>query len=334
MRHPVSRRDPASRSALPPVVLAACLFLLPSRPAAQPPSDPPPADPPSGTTGGGFRAGFDIPLPTSFKVLRAVQVDPAPVLDGRVLDDPAWDAAAPARGFQQTFPDDGARATERTQVRVVFTADAVYFGVICYDRDPAALVVSDSSRDSPLEDADSFLMILDTFADGQNGFVFGTTPAGQEYDGQVVNEGQRPGTPATVATAGPGGGFNLAWDGVWQVRAAVGDFGWSAEFEIPFRTLRYPAQSLQVWGVNFQRNIARRAEVAYWAPLPRQSNLYRVSMAGRLGGLFPRAAAALSRPRRTSPRAPPVPRDPPPRPNPCGATSPTAPTCGTASRRR
>ena len=286
-RCPAPRRVPAANSALPLAVLAACLFLLPSRPAAQPPSDPPPAGPPVGLTGGGFRAGFDIPLPASVKVLRAVHVDPAPVLDGRVLDDPAWDAAVPARGFQQTFPDDGARATERTHVRAVFTAEAVYFGVVCYDRDPAALVVSDSSRDSPLEDADSFLMILDTFADGQNGFVFGTTPDGQEYDGQVVNEGQSPGRPGMASTSGPGGGFNLAWDGVWQVRTAVGDFGWSAEFEIPFRTLRYPAQSLQVWGVNFQRNIARRAEVAYWAPLPRQSNLYRVSMAGRLGGLFP-----------------------------------------------
>ena len=268
------------------VVLAACLFLLPARAAAQPQSEAPPADPPGDTQGAGFRAGFDLALSAFVKVLHAVYVDPAPVLDGRVLGDPAWEAAPPARGFQQNFPDDGARATEQTHVRVVFTADAVYFGVVCYDRDPAAIVVSDSSRDSSLEDADSFRMVLDTFDDGQNGFVFGTTPAGQEYDGQLVNEGQRPGTPRAISTTGPGGGFSLAWDGVWQVRAAVGDYGWSAEFEIPFRTLRYPSQALQVWGVNFQRNIARRAEVAYWAPLPRQSNLYRVSMAGRLVGLF------------------------------------------------
>jgi hypothetical protein len=61
--------------------------------------------------------------------------------------------------------------------------------------------------------------------------------------------------------------------------------GWSAEFAIPFRTLRYPAREIQEWGINFQRNIRRRNEIAYWAPLPRQYDLNRVSLAGTLSGL-------------------------------------------------
>ena len=169
---------------------------------------------------------------------------------------------------------------------MVFTDDTIYFGVVCYDRDPGAIIVTDSRRDSSLADSDSFQLILDTFLDRQNGFVFGTSPSGQEYDGQLVNEGAGGSGMGRGGTSfGAGGGFNLNWDGVWQVRTSTSDFGWSAEFAIPFRTIRFPAGRAQTWGVNFQRNIRRRNELAYWAPLPRQFDLFRVSLAGQLTGV-------------------------------------------------
>ena len=222
----------------------------------------------------------------SDKFVQAVRVEQPPTLDGDVLGDPAWTQAEPTSGFLQSAPDEGQPASERTEVRVVLTDDTIYFGVICYDRNPSAIIVSDSRRDSSMNDADSFQMVIDTFSDQQNGFVFGTTPAGQEYDGQVINEG---GARSFFGSAGrggfsrgSGGGFNLNWDGAWQVRTTTSDLGWSAEFAIPFRTIRYPDRESQVWGLNFQRNIRRRNETAYWAPLPRQYNLYRVSLAGQL----------------------------------------------------
>ena len=145
---------------------------------------------------------------------------------------------------------------------------------------------TDSRRDSSLADSDSFQLILDTFLDRQNGFVFGTSPSGQEYDGQLVNEGAGgSGMGGGGQTRGAGGGFNQNWDGVWRVRTAISDVGWSAEFAIPFRTLRFPAGREQTWGVNFQRNIRRRNESAYWAPLPRQFDLFRVSLAGQVRGV-------------------------------------------------
>ena len=222
----------------------------------------------------------------SEKFVQAVRVEQPPTLDGDILGDPAWTQAEPTSGFIQSLPNEGQPASERTEVRVVLTDDTIYFGVICYDRNPSAIIVSDSRRDSSMNDADSFQMVLDTFSDQQNGFVFGTTPAGQEYDGQVINEG---GAGSLFGSAGrggfsrgSGGGFNLNWDGAWQVRTAISDLGWSAEFAIPFRTIRYPDRESQVWGLNFQRNIRRRNETAYWAQLPRQFNLYRVSLAGQL----------------------------------------------------
>ena len=228
-------------------------------------------------------AGFDV---GAGRQAGAVRVEAPPLLDGNVLGDPAWDAAPPATGFRQTAPDEGQPASERTEVRVVFTDDTIYFGVVCYDRDPGGIIVTDSRRDSSLADSDSFQLILDTFLDRQNGFVFGTSPAGQEYDGQLVNEGAGGSGMGRGGTSfGAGGGFNLNWDGVWQVRTATSDVGWSAEFAIPFRTIRFPAGRAQTWGVNFQRNIRRRNELAYWAALPRQFDLFRVSLAGQLAGV-------------------------------------------------
>lgn len=170
----------------------------------------------------------------------ASAVDP-PVVDGNVLGDPAWAGVPAATGFRQTSPDEGSPATERTEVRVVFTEDTLYFGVVCRDRDPDGIIVSDSRRDSSLSDSDNFQLILDTFLDGRNGFVFGASPAGQEYDGQVIDEGVGgSGMGRGGASVGGGGGFNLNWDGAWEVRTRISEVGWSAEFAIPFRTVRYP----------------------------------------------------------------------------------------------
>ncbi|GIS98082.1 MAG: hypothetical protein CM1200mP25_3190 [Acidobacteriota bacterium] len=157
----------------------------------------------------------------------------APVLDGVILNDPAWTEIKPVEGFVQNTPDEGQPSTERTQVYILYTKDTLYFGVICYVKDPATIIVSDSRRDSQLRDTDSFQIIVDPFLDKQNGFVFGTNPGpGIEYDGQVTNEGGggRYGGGGFVRRSGSqqqrgsGGGFNLNWDGVWQVRTTgVGD---------------------------------------------------------------------------------------------------------------
>ncbi len=217
----------------------------------------------------------------------AVRAPEAPLVDGDVLSDPAWATAVPASDFRQERPDEGQPSSERTEVRVVYTADTLFIGVVCYDRHPSEIIVSDSRRDAALDDTDSFQIIFDTYRDKLNGFIFGTNPAGIEYDGQVTNEGQGGGGLAggQRQQAGAGSGFNLNWDGAWDVRTRVTEIGWTAEFAIPFRTLRFPSGADQVWGVNFQRNIRRRNERAFWAPIPRQFNLYRLSLAGYMSGL-------------------------------------------------
>ena len=212
--------------------------------------------------------------PSERPVLTAVRATTAPTLDGQVVGDDAWNQGTAATGFVQTTPDEGRPVTERTEVFVLFDDDTLYIGVVCHDRTPEGIIVSDSRRDASLSETDSFQVILDTYLDHQTGFVFGTNPAGIQYDGQVIRNGED-------------GGFNLNWDGAWEVSAKIFDGGWSAEFAIPFRTLRFPGGSPQTWGINFQRNIRRHNETSFWAPLPRQFDLERVSLAGRLEAVEP-----------------------------------------------
>ena len=212
--------------------------------------------------------------------MSAVRIESAPLIDGVVGNDSAWSQVLSSSGFIQTTPDEGQAASQRTEVRVAYTDDTLYVGIICFDDDPAAIVVSDSRRDASLSESDSLTLILDTFADGQNGFVFGTNPSGLEYDGQVSRE-----SSSAFGNSGAGAGFNINWDGVWTVETSTSKDAWSAEFAIPFTTLRYADNTLQNWGINVQRNIRRRNETAYWAPLDRQYNLHRVYDAGHLNDL-------------------------------------------------
>ncbi len=204
------------------------------------------------------------------------------VIDGR-LDEAAWSEAPLIDGFVQREPVEGRPVSERTEVRVLFDDQALYIGAWNFMADPSAIVVGETRRDASIDNTDAFYLVLDTYLDRQNGFVFGTTPAGIEYDGQVTNEGQGGGGGGRQQS-GSGGGFNRNWDGSWQVATTTDGDGWFAEFRIPFSTLRYPSGGEQVWGLNFARNIRSRNEQSVWAPIPRQFTLYRVSLAGEISG--------------------------------------------------
>ncbi len=211
----------------------------------------------------------------------ATELSNAPVLDAMVVGDSAWDGVVPTTGFVQIRPTEGIDATRKTEVFIGYTSTALYIGVIAYDDDPSTIVVADSRRDSSLDETDSFRFIIDGLLDRQNAYLFGTSPAGVQYDAQVIKEGEAGGFGAG------GGGFNLNWDGSWNVEAKITDIGWVAEFEIPFKTLRYGSGEVQEWGINFQRNIRSNNEIVFWAPLNRQRDINRVSEAGTLQGIRP-----------------------------------------------
>ncbi len=190
----------------------------------------------------------------------------------------------------QAEPTEGGAGAEHTDVRLIFDNKTLYIGVVCFDSDPSKIVSADSRRDSSLVGQDSFQLIFDTYHDRQNGFIFGTTPVGLQYDAQCAsNEGEtlRGGPPSGVGgggNTGAGAGVNVNWDGSWEVKTRVTETGWTAEFAIPLRTLRYgPAP--QLWGLNFARAIERKRELVYWSPVSRIYTLARLSSAGELRGL-------------------------------------------------
>ncbi|MCB0546162.1 MAG: carbohydrate binding family 9 domain-containing protein [Phaeodactylibacter sp.] len=215
---------------------------------------------------------------------QAFSTEQAPVIDGNVREDPVWQAIPPVTELWQVQPNAGLPASEPTEIRIAYDKETFFVSVVAFDADPEGLVVTDARRDASLDNTDCFLFILDTYNDSQNGFVFGTNFQGVEYDAQVNNEGQG-NFNSNRQQGGTIGGFNINWDASWEVEAEVGDYGWSAEFAIPFRTLRFASGPNQAWGINFRRNIRKTNEIAYWAKLPIQFDLNRLSLAGKLTGL-------------------------------------------------
>ena len=199
-------------------------------------------------------------------------------LDG-ALSEPAWQGADAASGFRQREPDEGAAASEPTEVRVLYDDSYVYIGVRAYDSAPRRIVGRQLERDASLGASrfgqsggdDAIEVILDTFHDRRNAYYFATNPRGVQVDGLITDESESPDTN---------------WDAVWEVRARVDDEGWSAEFAIPLRTLRFPAAGGGVWGFNVQRIVARTTEQSLWTAWSRDNEgLTRVSHAGELTGL-------------------------------------------------
>ena len=218
---------------------------------------------------------------------QATVVSTPPLIDGR-LDEEVWKTATAFDGFIQRESREGEPSTERTEVRMLTDGQALYIGAWLYDREPQGIVAGEKLRDVQLTNSDYFAIILDTYLDKQNGFVFATTPAGVEYDGQVTREGEGGAVQQTGQSrvqTGALGGFNLNWDGSWKVATSTDSNGWYAEFRIPFSTLRYGGGAQQVWGMNMARSIRRKNEESLWSFVPRQFSLYRLSRAGTLGGL-------------------------------------------------
>ena len=205
--------------------------------------------------------------------MRAAPAGMPITIDGH-LGEEAWERVVPITTFIQAQPDTGAPATERTEVRLLYDADNLYIGAVCYDSDPQGLVVKTLERDYPgviSEDMDSFGFSLDTFLDRRNSFIFFINPRGGLKDGQAFNDGTT---------------RDYGWDAILDVETTVNESGWTVEIAIPWTTLRFdPTRDVQTWGVNFLRRIRRKNEVSYWAPLDRRYRIFLVSQAGTLNDL-------------------------------------------------
>ena len=197
-------------------------------------------------------------------------MEEAPAIDGR-LDDPVWQNVTGASAFYQREPVEGEEATERTSVYIVYDQTHLYIGVELLDSEPLQIRASDLQRDSPLDNDDSFTVAIDSFHDHRNAFVFRLNPLGTRFDAVIRDEAHS---------------FDRAWDEQWTAGAVRTDQGWSAEYSIPFKILRFSGAEEQVWGINFERVIKRNNESVYWSGWERDFGFYNISQAGHLEGLI------------------------------------------------
>lgn len=189
--------------------------------------------------------------------------------DGK-LDETFWNNVLPASGFTQQSPVEGNPATERTEVKISYDDKYLYIGVILYDSDPSQIKAFQKRRDQRITSDERFVWIFDTFNDQRNAYFMEINPNGLRTDGLV--------------SSGQGGGINLNWDGIWDARTYIAEYGWSAEIRIPFATLNFDEES-DHWGVNFMRVIRRKNETALWTGHRRNQGIARPQDAGLLTGL-------------------------------------------------
>src|SRR6266702_4031333 len=211
----------------------------------------------------------------SLRTALALRVDHAPRLDG-TLNDPLWQQATPVTGFSQREPFEGQEPTEKTEVRVLYTRSAVFFGVTCFDSTPAGIVATELRRDVSQELDDYFEIIIDSAHDRRNAYVFQVNPLGTQRDALITEE-QR-----TDTSLGDG---DSGWDGVWTSEAHVSRQGWTLTVGIPFATLNFMQSRDVIWGINFKRFIRRKNEEDLWSGWKRMFGSARISQAGELRGI-------------------------------------------------
>ena len=188
-------------------------------------------------------------------------------VDG-ALDEAVWRDAPTIGDLTQREPRTGAQPTERTEVRLLHDENALYIGVMSYDSEPDKIIGTDMTRDGALRSEDRVEIVLDTYGDQRNAFYFATNPSGALVDGLVFANGQS----------------NLEWDAIWTVRTRRTTDGWSAEFEIPFKSLSFPSEKTR-WGFNVSRTIQRKLEEARWSGARLQTQFFQVSEAGEITNL-------------------------------------------------
>jgi hypothetical protein len=197
--------------------------------------------------------------------LRAVRTPSPPHVDGRI-DDPVWQLAPATTGFTQKFPGQGTAPSEPTTVRVLYDDDNLYIAFDCVQR--LSQRIDRMARRDREVDADVVSVSIDTRRDHTTAFRFEVSSAGVLVDGIHFNDTE----------------FSADWDENWEAFIATTAAGWSAEFRIPLRILRFAALPVQDWGFQARRYISAARETDEWSYIPR-TVAGEVSRYGRLEDL-------------------------------------------------
>jgi hypothetical protein len=208
------------------------------------------------------------------------RIEASITVDGR-LDESPWTEAARLGGFSQYQPVDGRPAEERTEVLVWYSPTALHFGIIAYDRERGSVRATVADRDS-LDRDDTVTVYLDTFADRRRAFFFTVNPLGIQQDGVQTEGGYNAGMMFGGSMSG--GSTDKNPDYEWDSRGRLTEDGFMVEIRIPFKSLRYPGNGPQKWGLNIQRKVQRTGYVDTWTDVRRASSSF-LGQAGAIDGI-------------------------------------------------
>ena len=186
------------------------------------------------------------------------------IIDGE-RNETVWENTTTAKDFFRITPIDTGLATTRTEVQLVYNDDYLFAAIICYDAVLGKRPVESLRRDFSFPKNDNFIIFMDTYNDQTNGFAFGVSAAGAQWDGIQAD----------------GGDVSLDWDCKWFSAVKEHDDHWVAEFAIPFRSIRYQ-DGVDEWGINFSRFSLLQNEKSAWAPVPRQFKSSTLAFTGTL----------------------------------------------------
>ena len=207
------------------------------------------------------------------RAITAVRTDIPLKIDG-VFDDPAWQNAMFQGGFIQREPNEGAPASEKTELGFLYDKKNLYIGIKCYDSEPDKIIAREMRRDAVVNDDDYFEFVLDTYHDHRSAYYFIINAHGSKREAKMASEGRD---------------YNPAWDGVWRCKSKITGGGWFVEIAIPWKTLRFEEEGSPSWGFNCARMIRRKNENVYWQLIPRaigrHAGIFRLSEAGSLLGI-------------------------------------------------
>jgi hypothetical protein len=202
----------------------------------------------------------------------AQRVAQPPVIDG-ILDESLWAGIEPITEFRQRDPVDGGIPTERTEVRIAYDSDHLYFGVVLHDSDPAAIRRSILHREGRIDQDDHIWIVLDTYHDRRNAYIFELNPFGTQGDALFTDE-------SLVLD-------DWNWEGVYESEARITDEGWTLEVAIPFTTIRFAESDAPTMGIALRRAIRRKNEQVFWPHIPQRfrNGITQVSQFATLTGL-------------------------------------------------
>jgi hypothetical protein len=202
------------------------------------------------------------PIINAHKIAGSVRID-------GLLNEDEWYRADSIIEMKMVEPTVASNPSFRTVTRILVDPRNIYFGVVCYDKEPESIVAFTKARDAELQNEDNIKLVLDPYQDGRNGFIFSINPFAARYDAIVSNNGESE---------------NNNWDGIWEARTTITSYGWVSEIKIPVSSLTF-RRNLKRWGFNIERRIQRLMEVDRWTAISQDYKMGQTIQAGLLDNL-------------------------------------------------